>query len=152
MNWKEVNKRYKRIHSRYDDDDRTKRGIHVIGGEVSEMEELLGSMNEYQEDQLAVWKLKQEKYNKREMEKYRLGSVIRDRAVGRRAGNGGSLEESQDPTENRVKKRSRRVVVENATEEVLFYEAIERSEKRRMELEEKRITLEEEKLEEECEY
>lgn len=64
--WKALQDRYKSLQSRYKDDDRTYRKMRAIGGEVSEIEEILALMKEDRDDQLATHKAKMEMDEKRE--------------------------------------------------------------------------------------
>ena len=93
VTWKALQDHYKRLQSKHDDDNRVQRRMSVIGGEVSEIEELLSVMKEDRGDRAAEKNAKREKEEKREREKERLGAVIRARATGRQ-----STEEDETPS------------------------------------------------------
>lgn len=66
---KALQDRYEHIQSLYDDGAHTQRKMSGIGGEVSEMEEVLAVMKQDRDYQMATRKVKKEMKYKREKDK-----------------------------------------------------------------------------------
>lgn len=160
ISWKSLQDRYKRIQARFDRDDRTEQRMSGIGGEVSEMDEILAIMKEERDDLNVQRNEKKDKEDKRMKEKERLGSVIRMRATERRSvrdaednGEAGATVIDDVEIEGSGRKRKRRGNERGTDmdEELAIIEALEKADEKRVEMEEKKLALEEMRFEEERE-
>jgi len=128
--------RFKRLQGRFDKDNLAQRRMSVIGGEVTEIEELLSLMREDRNGIAAKRNAKREKKELRGKEKERLGAVIRAQATSRQGSEeqastegdyeDGSIEKGKRRPGSRVRKKRSTVV--DVSDEVAFVEARHSSE------------------------
>lgn len=149
--WKPLQDRYKRLQGTYDEEEATESRMSGLGGEVGEKEELLAGMREDREMVAAEKCAKKDAETKREREKERLGAIIRSRSTARKAsGEGSDEEEKEEEEEKNSKNRGvarRRNALAMQSEEASFMEALQRSDAKRAELEERKLELAREEME-----